>query len=364
MIENVKNVVVKYNGATVGALAQLDNNKIAFQYDENWLKNGFTISPFSLPLEKRVFVNEKSNFGGLFGVFFDSLPDGWGELLMNRKLAQMGLTNVSILTKLTIIGENGLGGLTYEPNQNSEKSENLYELDALAQDVQKVLNDEYTDKDLDKIFCVGGSSGGARPKAHVKIDGQEWIIKFPCSIDPPDIGKREYDANVTARRCGINVNDFRLFNSKICAGYFGAKRFDRVNGKRGHMISLSALLETSHRVPNLDYTHLFQVAQRICENADDCIEVYKRMCFNVLFHNTDDHSKNFAFLFDEKLGGYKISPAYDTTKTPLKPLHEMSVLGKDVPSRDDLMQIGTMFEIKQNICKKIIDDIENVTRGG
>ena len=265
MITDIKKLTVKYNGKTVGYLAQLDEG-IAFQYDERWLKNGFNTSPFSLPLEDRVFINRKDIFGGLYGVFADCLPDGWGELLVVRMLAKRGInySRLSPLTKLTLISGQGLGGLTFEPNQGEMDYSQTVELDRICKEVNDILNDDADNATLDEIYSLGGSSGGARPKAHIKIDGEEWIVKFPCRLDPPDIGEEEYKANLAAKRCGLNVNECRLFPSENCSGYFGAKRFDRTPEGRVHMISLSSLLETSHRIPNLDYIHLIKVTQRIC----------------------------------------------------------------------------------------------------
>lgn len=116
MIENVKKLIVKYNEKIVGYLAELEDNKIAFQYDEEWAKNGFPISPFSLPLSNQVYINNKPTFDGLYGVFWDTLPDGWGELLMQRMLNSIGINpnKLSPLQKLSLVAENGLGGLSYE----------------------------------------------------------------------------------------------------------------------------------------------------------------------------------------------------------------------------------------------------------
>ena len=363
MIEQVKKLTVKYNGRIVGYLAEGGGHQIAFQYDDEWLKTGFSISPFSLPLENKIFINQKQTFNGLYGVFWDSLPDGWGELLVRRMLAKKGINadNLSPLQKLALISQNGLGGLTYEPSKTFENDNFKYTLDELAEEAQQVLNDD-NDANLDKIYEFGGSSGGARPKAHIKINGEEWIIKFPCRIDPQDIGEKEYEANILAQKCGINVNEFKLFPSNICSGYFGAKRFDRENGKRIHMISLSAILETTHRLPNLDYYHLFQVIEKICANKEDLYEAYRRMCFNVFYKNRDDHGKNFAFLYDEKLKGYKLSPAYDLTSTPNKPEHEMTINGNGNPTEKGLINLAKDFKLAVQQCIEIIEKIKKILK--
>lgn len=361
-IQQVKKLTVKYNNRIVGYLAELKNHSIAFQYDEQWVKNGFSISPFSLPLSDEIYISEKQTFNGLFGVFWDSLPDGWGELLVRRMLSKHGINfdKLSPLQKLSIINKNGLGALEYEPNSCLQPVSEDYNLDEIAKEAEKILNDDVDGVDLDSIFNLGGSSGGARPKAHITYNNEEWIVKFPCQIDPINIGEREYNANLLAQKCNINVNEFKLFDSKICSGFFGAKRFDRNNKTKIHIISLSAMLETTHRLPNLDYGHLFQVIQNICIDKEDMYEAFKRMCFNVFYKNRDDHGKNFSFIYDENAGGYKLSPAYDLTALPNKPEHEMTVNRNGVPTESDLMEIAKTFKLSVKRCCDIISAVKTI----
>ncbi|MFA7673846.1 MAG: type II toxin-antitoxin system HipA family toxin [Clostridia bacterium] len=359
-MKRIRKLIVKYNEHIVGYLAELENNTIAFQYEDEWIGNGFSISPFSLPLSNQVRINKKDTFNGLYGVFQDSLPDGWGELLFRRMLAKKGINfdRLSPLTKLSLVNPNGLGGLSYEPSQVEETSENSYDLDELAKEAKKIFDDEEGAVDLDKLYHLGGSGGGARPKVHIKDNDGYWIVKFPCSYDPKDIGQKEYRANELAKQCGILVNEFKLFNSKISTGYFGARRFDRLDNKRVHMISLSSLLETTHRIPNLDYLHLFQVIQNICIDKNDLYEAYSRMCFNVLYGNRDDHGKNFAFLYNEEKGGYALSPAYDLTQTINKPEHEMTVNGSGNPTESHLLEVAKIMKLSLNECEQIINMIK------
>ena len=364
-IAEIEKLAVKYNGKTVGCLAGLKNGKIAFQYDEKWQKDGFSISPISLPLSNNIYISEKSTFDGLFGVFWDSLPDGWGELLVRRMLNKYSIDfdKLSPLQKLTVINKNGLGALTYEPNNDLSPNITDFNLDKIAKETEKILNDQTDNTDLDTIYYLGGSSGGARPKAHIVYNGAEWIVKFPCAIDPKNIGEKEFTANTLAKKCGINVNEFRLFDSKICSGFFGAKRFDRDGNKKLHMISLSALLETTHRLPVLDYGHLFQVICKIsADRENDLYEAFRRMCFNVFYKNRDDHGKNFSFLYDENLKGYKLSPAYDLTSLPNKPEHEMTVNLSGKPNTSDLLQIAHDFQLPKSRCDKIIKTIQTVLK--
>lgn len=360
MIRDVKKLNVKYNGKLVGYLATFENGKIGFQYDYEWIKTGFSISPFSLPLKNDIFISQKDTFDGLYGVFWDSLPDGWGELLVNRMLAKKGINykNLSPLTRLSIINKNGLGGLCYEPEQTIKAGTEKYNLDELSKEADRILNDEGENINLDDIYRFGGSSGGARPKAHIKENGEEWIVKFPCRIDPINVGEREYLANKAAKNCGINVNEYKLFPSKICSGYFGAKRFDRVNGKRLHVISLAGMLEISHRTPVLDYGHLFDTVSNLNCGKEDLYEVFRRMCFNVYYGNKDDHAKNFAFIYDEKAQKYILSPAYDITRTENKFEHEMTVNGNGNPTDDDILTLAKDFGLSLNKCKAILENIK------
>lgn len=364
MINESRKVNVKYNGRLVGYLVEIEEGRIAFQYDVEWQKNGFSISPISLPLSNKVYICSKTTFGGLYGVFADSLPDGWGELLLRRMLYKKGIDpdKINPLTKLTLISKNGLGGLEYEPANSFESNTLNCSLDELSVEAQKILENEDDGVSLDEIYQYGGSSGGARPKAHISSFGEEWIVKFPCKIDPKDIGKREFEANSLARLCGLNVNEFKMFDSNICSGYFGSRRFDRDSGKRIHMISLAALLETTHRIPNLDYYHLFQTTRLICKNDNEMYEVFKRMCFNVLYGNKDDHSKNFSFLYDEGLKTYILSPAYDLTSTPNKIEHEMTVNGNGNPSEEDMISLAKNFELSISECKKIIANMKTILK--
>lgn len=359
MNKHVKKLLVKYNGIIVGHLCEVKSNKIAFQYDAKWVENGFSISPFSLPLSNKVYIKEKNSLDGLYGAFFDSLPDGWGNLLLRRKLATLGINydHLPILTKLSLIGPSGLGALEYEPVQYEGSSKDYYDLDKLAKDAEKLFSSESANVDVEEFYRLGGSSGGSRPKVHIKENNEEWIVKFPCSYDPTGISMEEYRLNKLAKKCDINVNENKLFVTPKGNHYFGAKRFDRKNGNRVHMISLSSLLETSHETPNLDYSHLFQVVLKICPK-DDLIEAYKRMCFNVIFQNKDDHGKNFAFVYDENIKSYRLSPFYDITSLPNKFEHEMTVNSKGNPDENDLIEIGNAFNIELEECRLIIRKIK------
>lgn len=297
----------------VGTLALTANHLAAFEYDPEWILNGFSVSPLSLPLQGGVFTPGKyETFEGLFGVFSDSLPDGWGRLLLDRLLAKgkINPAEVNSLNRLAIVGAAGMGALTYQPEINLTAEWAAMSLDQIAQECKKLFAAEESDN-LDALFQMGGSSGGARPKIFYKIDEDDWIVKFPSSTDRKNIGEQEYDYSVCAKKCGIQMPETRFLSSKLNGGYFAVKRFDREQNKRIHMVSVSGLLETSHRIPNLDYHILMQLTMQLTHSYEEIEKLYRQMCFNVFAHNRDDHSKNFSFLYKD--GRWQLSPAYDLT---------------------------------------------------
>ena len=260
-----KSLEVYIGSAHVGTLAETRDHLVAFQYADTWLERGFSISPLSLPLRKELFLPKKYEpFEGLFGVFSDSLPDGWGRLLVDRMLLKQGVNPVEVspLVRLSIIGKSGMGALSYKPSQELQIELANLPLDALAKECSKVFDAEHSEH-LDELFRLGGSSGGARPKINYVLDGEEWLVKFPSSFDRRGIGQEEYDYSLCAKRCKIPMAETKLLQSAICEGYFATKRFDRSDGKRIHMISAGGLLETSHRIPNLDYNILMQLTMKV-----------------------------------------------------------------------------------------------------
>lgn len=361
-MESYKYLKVFYNDILVGTLAKTPDRLVAFEYDNEWIANGFSISPFSLPLEKKVFIPKDEPFDGLFGVFNDSLPDGWGRLLVDRLLLKNKInpSEIDTLNRLAVVQESGMGALTYKPEHKFESPEQESNYDKLAQECSKVLKSQDS-SNLDELFKLGGSSGGARPKILTKINGYAWIIKFPSSQDPKNIGEQEYKYSLCAKECGIKMAETKLYDSKICSGYFGVKRFDRQNGKKIHMVSVSGLLETSHRLPNLDYNILMKLTLELTKNYQDIEQLYRLMCFNVFGHNRDDHSKNFSFLYDENKKEWHLSPAYDLTySSSFNGEHATTINGEGKnPSLDDILAVAKNIGIKEKQAKEIALDIKN-----
>lgn len=365
-MNKIKKLYVYYHDTLVGTLAKTEKNKIAFQYDSEWIKKGFSISPFSLPLNDSVFIPKKDYFNGLFGIFADSLPDAWGNILLNRILKSHGINPNSIgpLERLAIIGNSGMGALSYRPEYHLQLEVTSIDLDQLAYECHQLLTTEYTD-DLDTLFKLGGSSGGACPKILTQIEDKYWIIKFPAPIDSSNIGVIEYDYSLCAKDCGIHMTETKLFHSNNCTGYFGITRFDRIENRKVHMASAAALLEIDFRQPSLDYTELMKLTKILTKNNEkDILQMYKLACFNVFAHNRDDHAKNFSFIFDEKEDCWHLSPAYDLTySSTYYGEHTTSVCGNAYnPSRKELIQLGINAGMKKNQCERIVDDIFKTTQ--
>ncbi len=357
-MNNYKSLKVFYNEKSVGTLALTRDNLAAFEYDKQWIEEGFSISPYSLPLVQKVFLPKIDPFDGLFGVFNDTLPDGWGRLLVDRLLLKKGINphGLNSLDRLAIVQNSGMGAISFKLEHKFETDNSSFDLDTLSLACEKILNSsEAPPEELDELFKLGGSSGGARPKILTKIDNEDWIIKFPSSLDPKNIGEIEYNYSLCAKECGINMPETRLFPSKICSGYFGVKRFDRVGNKKLHMVSVSGLLETSHRYPNLDYNDLMKLTLNLTHDYQDVEQLFKLMCFNVFAHNRDDHSKNFSFIFDDKKMQWHLSPAYDLTYSSSfggEHATRVNYNGKN-PDLEDILAVAKKFDIKEKNAKEI-----------
>ena len=361
---------VFYDEKLVGTLAMTADHKAAFQYSEEWIENGFPISPFSLPLKKQVFVPTKDYFDGLFGVFADSLPDNWGRLLLDRLLRahKQNPDKLTVLDRLAIVGKSGMGALTYYPEKKIDEQYGDVDLDELAEQCRKILNTEYSDR-LDELYRLGGTSGGARPKIMTTVNGEEWIIKFPAHVDGENAGKMEYDYSCCAKKCGIIMSETRLFPSEQCDGYFGTKRFDRridqTGKKRIHMLTAAALLELDFEQPSLDYHSLMKLTKILTrDNTEDIENMFRRMCFNVFAHNRDDHSKNFTYLYDDEKDRWSLSPAYDLTySNTYYGEHTTTVDGNGRnPGRKELLTVGIAAGMKKEVCIESMDMVEKCVK--
>ena len=374
-MSNHKKLEVRFGDALVGTLAEVetgkDAHKIAFEYAESWLQNGFSVNPFSLPLRAGVFVPKNWNFHGLHGAFGDVLPDSWGQLLVDRMLREQGTDpdSLGVLDRLSIVGTSGMGALTFHPEETFQTSVSDPDYDRLAELCSRLLQSQPVE-DLDTVYRLGGSSGGTRPKILANVEGEDWIIKFQSHVDPPDFGKLEFDYAECASACGIHMAEYALFPSKNCSGYFGMKRFDRekkADGrtKRRHMLSAAAFLELDFNAPSMDYHDLMKLTRLLTrENKEDLQDMFRRMCFNVYAHNRDDHAKNFSYLYDEENRLWRLSPAYDLTfSNTYFGEHTTSVNDNGAsPTEGDLLAVGIKAGLPEAWCKASLAEVRSTVK--
>lgn len=312
----------------VGRLAARDR-RILLEYDPAFIASGIQISPLFLPLKAGVATGDPAIFDGLFGVFNDSLPDGWGRLLLDLAVEKYGIHRGQLtpLDRLAHVGPHGMGALVYEPDQTGNNEATIaVQLDRIAAESATVLAGEQDDV-VEKLFKLNGASSGARPKvvAQVSPDKEQiihgpmklpasyshWIIKFPSTRDASDLGPIEYAYSLMAKDAGIVMPETFLFGSEK-KRYFGVKRFDRDGDRRIHMHSLSGLINADHHIPSLDYDGFLKATLMLTRDVREVETAFSLACFNVLAHNRDDHTKNFSFLIDTT-GRWVLAPAYDLT---------------------------------------------------
>lgn len=356
MINNLNSIEVFMENRLVGKLALSPDRRCVFEYTPEWLQTGFSISPFYLPLKPGVFTARNDPFDGLFGVFNDSLPDGWGKLLTDRWLMEMGQnpSDLTILNRLSLVGSNGMGALIYRPNKNSQFKNPSHTLHYYAKEVEKILHVEQSSS-LDELVSIAGSSGGARPKVLIQIEGVEWLVKFKASNDPDDVGRIEYEHSLLAKKCSIEMPETRLFEGK----YFGTRRFDRNDKARIHIHSAAGLLYASHRLPSLDYIALMQATMALTRDIREVEKLFRQMVFNVIIGNKDDHAKNFSFIYQNNQ--WKLSPAYDLLPSDgFNNNHTSTINGKGKPTIDDCLDVARQSSLTLKKARRIIDEVADI----
>ena len=346
----------------VGRLA-LKARQIFFEYDPEFIQTEIQLSPFKLPLKPGVFTSPDRLFDGLFGLFNDSLPDGWGRLLLDRALLkhQINAASLSPLDRLCFVGSQGMGALIYEPEAENAPLLSKHSLEEIAAHIAEFQEDQ-ADDTVETLLKLGGSSAGARPKVLMKQKGECWLVKFPSSTDPKDIGGIEYAYNLMAQNAGLDTPEIKLFPSSTNAGFFGSRCFDRTQNSRIHMHSVSGLLHADHRIPNLDYRMIMKAGLNLTHNVIECEKIYRQCVFNVLSHNRDDHAKNFSFLMDSK-GVWHVSPAYDLTfSSGPSGEHCTTVMGEGKnPGLTHLLELAKVSNIKKTKALQIIEEVKSVT---
>ena len=363
------------NKYAVGEMV-LEKSKIYFRYNTQFLDTGLNLSPIKLAFNSEIHSAPSVPFDGLFGVFNDSLPDSWGRLLMDRRLrsGNVDLSQISPLDRLAYVGSGGMGALVYTHDFKREISKmGSIDLDTTEDKIKTVLRGEPSDI-LEELYALGGSSGGARPKIFVAFDPnnkelvygtdtlgnnyEDWLIKFPATVDSPEIAKIEYAYHKMAIAAGIEMSKCRLFEGKSGKLYFGTKRFDRNNGNRFHIHTASGLMHDNHRISNMDYGHLMDCAFKLEKHFEAYKKIFRLAAFNVFAHNRDDHSKNFSFIMTDD-GRWSFAPAYDLTFSySAYGLHSALIAGESKnPGKADLFRLANHFGLRN--AKQINKEVKS-----
>jgi len=400
-------ISVAYQSHNVGALSfDTEKGTSAFQYTPAFANSGIELSPIHMPLSDRIYSFpglDYEAFKGLPGLLADSLPDDFGDAVLNAWVAGLGesVSDITPLQRLKYTGKRGMGALKFKPamqlkNLNASHEVEIASLVKIAQEVLdsrenfqiELPSDGQEDKKaMLALLSVGMSAGGARPKAVLAFNddftqvrsGQveipngfaHYIVKFDGVTeyrsdrqtfgDPLGYSVMEYVYSIMARSCGIDMTPCSLLNEGP-RRHFMTRRFDREGNRRIHFQSLNGLAHVSYKKPGeYSYAELFGVARRLNLPARSAEQLFRRMIFNVVARNHDDHSKNFAFLFDE-INGWYLAPAFDVAfsfKAGSKWVnnHWMTINGKrDGFGREDFYTFQSLSPL---FSKRKIDEILN-----
>lgn len=377
MKKHVDRLKVMFGTSHVGTLASADRGQLFFEYTPEWLSTGFDLAPRSLAFNAVLQKAKDPLFDGLHGVFNDSLPDGWGLLLMDREFnKRLGWSRhqVTPLDRLAYMGSRAMGALSYEPAFDNERIEDTADLSALAASVEAVLSGS-TEDVFNQLRIQGGSPGGARPKVtvalsdtsavclsgfhHIPEGYQHWMVKFRSKEDPQDMGRLEKTYADMARIAGLVMPPTALLQVQVgttTEHYFAVRRFDRQANERRHMVTMAGLYYADFRTPCLDYKDILGATSVLTKDARQVERAFRLMTFNVLTHNKDDHAKNFTFVYGNN--GWELSPAYDLTFSQgMGGEHTTAIAGSGNPDRDKLMDIASAFRVDAGVT--VIEEVRH-----
>ena len=397
----IRTVEVYLWGTKIGTLYQPENTPyVRFEYDVAFRNSNIEISPFMMPLSEKVYSFPDlpiETFHGLPGLIADSLPDRFGNEVINQWLIKQGrkAESISALERLCYTGKRGMGALEFIPQSGPESSNMPIDITRMTELAESILSkkksaiETASDATMAQIMEIGSSAGGARAKAVIawnektdeiksgQIEAGEgfryWIIKFGNVeangdhgvIDKKQYTQVEYAYYLMATDCGINMTESRLYK-KDNLTHFITERFDRQNGKKIHMQSLGALTHSDFNAPgSFSYEAYASYARRLGMGKEEIEQIFLRAAFNIAAKNCDDHVKNFSFLMDRR-GIWTLSPAYDLTYSynPTNSWiskHQMSLNGKtENINETDLLQFGKNIGLSSAFCKKAIEKIKTV----
>ena len=367
----------------VGTVA-IGEGRTYFEYEAAWQRRGIELAPFKLPIGQNTFQFEtRSLVNGLPGLCADSLPDGWGMLIMDRFFQRKGVrqSEITPLDRLAYLGDSAMGALCYHPaDGGGDRAVEAVDIGHVAREACQ-LYEGRIEQASSLLAKIGGSPGGARPKALIGIsdcgtrfvsganalpDGYtHWLVKFTApraSSDRPfgaDEGVLEYLYLQTARDAGLAVPEFRLITDEAGLRHIAVRRFDRPDGnRRVHMATAFGLLHASYQMPSLDYDQLLTVAWSLTRDIGQVREQFRRAVFNLLAVNRDDHAKNHGYLMGET-GRWRLSPAYDLTYSEgPEGEHWTAYQGEGRnPSVEQLRGLAAAASIDDVSCR---DDIDRV----
>ena len=340
-----------------GRLA-MDQGLAQLEWSREVVSRGLPVDPLLYPPEGGLLPARRRTFEGLHGFVADSLPEGWGYLVMRKRLAKLGvdIATLNAIERLALVGRHGRGALVFEPVTTPPDDVESLDLDALAADAAALLSGEEGHL-ADTLAGLAGGSGGAQPKVHVGFDDTgrvsigegelpegftPWLVKFRAPNDPSDIGPIEEAYATMAEAAGLSLSPHRLIAARDGPGYFATRRFDRPNrGRRLHMVSLAGAIEASPHLPSASYDMFLRATMAITRQTNDVKAAFQRMLFNVLASNRDDHTRQHAYLMGPD-GEWRLAPAYDLTYAPGPGGgHYMDIEGEGRnPTRDHVLKLG------------------------
>ncbi|TWB93032.1 serine/threonine-protein kinase HipA [Bradyrhizobium macuxiense] len=362
----------------VGTLAwSKDERRAYFEYHPDFAEKRLNVSPFKLPVSEGAKAAPNSPFAGLHGMLNDSLPDGWGRLLLDRYLQKLGydFRLLTPLDRLAYVGQVGMGALRYVPDNSLSKTDDAaIDLDWFAAQAEAVQG-EVDEADVDRLLEIQGGSAGVRPKIMIGLnrktgkfvadDGTDlpegfdaWLVKFKSNVDPSEIGKEEYAYSLMAKAAGVDMPATKLIETKK-GSYFAVQRFDRTESGSAHVQTVSGLLEADHRAPSIDYDTLLKVTRLLTRDERHVRQMFVRMVFNVLAHNRDDHAKNHAFLM-AKDGVWHPTPAYDLTLSEGPGgEHNLAVDGEGKnPTKKHILKVAENASIPRAEAEQVFEQVQ------